>query len=85
MRESLVSNSVPQTPTVIEFVSRVREKLKVVCEKGYVSCSQEVKSLTLFSSVAKKRKTEKGKITIDKMRMVYDATKSSLNEAVFAP
>ena len=30
VREALPSNSVPHTPTTKDFVSRVREKLKVV-------------------------------------------------------
>ena len=38
VREVLPSSSVPQTPTTKEFVSRVKEKMKVVREKGYLSC-----------------------------------------------
>lgn len=45
-REALPSNSVPQTPTSKEIVSRVREKIKVVREKGYVFCDQGLNFLT---------------------------------------
>ena len=60
VREGLPSSSVPQTPTAKEFVSRVKKKLKVVREKGYLSCDQGVKSLTHFFPVAKTWKQEDG-------------------------
>ena len=85
VRETLPLNSVPQTPTSSEFVSRVKEKLKVVREKGYITSQQKVKSLTHFFPVAKTWRKEEGKNVVDEVRMVYDATKSGLNEAVFAP
>ena len=66
-------------------MSRVKEKLKVIHEKDYVSCDQGVKSLTHFFPVAKTWKQENGVKTVDETQMVYDATKSGLNDAVFAP
>ena len=42
--ESFPRNYVPYTSTTKVFVGRVREKLKVVREKGYTTCDQEEKS-----------------------------------------
>lgn len=83
--EVLPSSSVPQNLTAKDFVSRVKEKLKVVREKGYVSYDQGVKSLTHFFPVAKTWKEENEVKTVDEIRIVYDATKSRLNNAMFAP
>lgn len=56
-------------------VIRVRSKLTVVRDRGYISPGQ-VKSLTGFFSV-KKGETD--------IRMVYDASKSGLNKVLWAP
>ena len=57
----------------------------MVREKGHVTCSQEVKSLTHFFPVVKTWKKEYRKKIIDKVRMVYNATKSGLNIVVLVP
>ena len=85
VREVLPSSSVPQAPTAKDFASRVKEQLKVVRKKGYVSCDQGVKSLTHFFPVGKTWKQENGVKTVDEIRIVYDTTKSGLNDAVFVP
>ena len=51
--ESFPRNYVPYTSTTKVFVGRVREKLKVVREKGYTTCDPEVKSLTQLFPIAK--------------------------------
>ena len=71
--------------TTKAFVGRVREKLKVVREKGYTTCDQEVKSLTQLFPIAKTWKQKNGENIVDEVRMVYDATKSTLNEIAFDP
>ena len=54
-------------------------------EKGYTKSNSLVKSVTHFSPVARTWKQEDNKRVIDEIRMVYDATKSGLNDAVWDP
>ena len=63
----------------------MREKLSSVLKKQYISIEENVKSLTHFFPVAKTWKGEGSEKQVDEIRMVYDATKSGLNEAVGAP
>jgi hypothetical protein len=56
-------------------LEKVMEKLKAVRDRGYIGPG-EVESLTSFFDV------KKGE---DDIRMVYDGTKSGLNEALWAP
>ena len=81
----LPTNLVPQTPTNKEFKTRVKEKLRGVCAKGYISCEQEFSSLTHLFPVVKTRKKENEVKHVDEIRIVYDASKSDLNVSVFAP
>ena len=75
-------NSVFQSAIGTEFRERVSEKLSSVLRKGYVVIKDEVKSLTHFFPVAKTWKGERVDKRVDDTRMVYDATKSGLNDAV---
>ena len=59
--------------------------MKVVREKEYATCDQEVKSLTHLFTVLKTLTKKNGVKTVDKVRIVYNATKVVLNEAMFAP
>ena len=68
-----------------EFESRVREKLMAIREKGNVTCDQEVKSLTNFYPVVKTWTKENSLKIVDEVRMAYDATKSGLNDSMYAP
>jgi hypothetical protein len=54
---------------------KIKEKLSTIWEKGYVS-KMEVKSLMSFFAI------HKGE---DDIRMVYDASQSELNDALWAP
>ena len=63
----------------------MKGKLNSVRVKGYIQVGEQVKSFTNFFPVAKTRKLEEGVKIIDKIRMVYDATKSYLNDAVWDP
>ena len=45
----------------------------------------EVKSLTHFFPVSKTWKGEVAEKRVDKIRMIYDATQSGLNDAVWVP
>ena len=53
-----------------------KKKLTKVRQRGYISHTPGIKSLTSFFSVPKGE---------DDIRMVYDGTKSGLNDALFAP
>ena len=63
---------VPKDP---EIKAKVRKKVNKVRERGYLS-SGIIKSLTSFFEVMK---------GLDDIRMVYNATSSGLNDAVWAP
>ena len=52
--------------------------------RGYIKISDEVKSLTHFFPVPKTWKLKHSKRFPDDIRMVYDATRSGLNKAVWA-
>ena len=84
-RDSLPTNLVPQTPTNKEFEVRVKEKLKGVCAKGYITCGQEVKSITNFFPAVKTWKKVNEVKVVNDIRIAYDASKSGLNNVVFAP
>ena len=75
-------NSIPQSAIAAEFKERVRENLSLVLRKEYVVVKDEVKYLTHFPPVAKTWKGEGAEKRVDEIRMVYDATKSGLNDAV---
>ena len=53
--------------------------------KGYVVVKENMKSLIHFFRVAKTQKGEGSEKAVDEMRMVYDATKSGSNNAVWKP
>ena len=76
---------VPQLETQKEFEDRFREKLEGVRTKGYITCGTEVKSLTDFFPVAKTWKESGDFKVVDKIGIVYDATKSYLNKFVYTP
>ena len=61
------------------------KELSSALKKGYVAIEENAKFLTHFSPVAKTWKGEEFEKKVDEMRMVYDATKSGLNDAVWVP
>ena len=64
---------------------KVKTKLSKVLARGYIMLSSEVKSFIQFFPVPKTWKVEGSKRVTDDIRMVYDATRSGLNKAVWAP
>ena len=64
---------------------KAKKKLTKVLARGYIRLSSEVKSLTHFFPVPNTWKVEGSKRVPDDIRMVYDATRSWLNKAVWAP
>ena len=52
--------------TTKEFVRGVREKLKVVREKGYVTCDQELKSMIHFFMLLRRGRKRMGKRLLTK-------------------
>ena len=85
IRDKLPINSVPQTPVQVEFRDRVKSKVISVLDKGYIKPNSNVKSLTHFFQVPKTWKDGPSAKVVDEIRMVYDATKSGLNDSVWAP
>ena len=75
----------PQTPVQVDFRERVRRKLVSVLDKGYIKPSPNIESLTHFFSVAKTWKDGSSAKVVDDIRMVYNTTKSGLNDLVWAP
>ena len=69
-------------PTMFD---KVKRKLRKARARGYLRMSNSVKSLTHFFPVPKTWKKVEGKRIADDIRMVYDATRSGLNDAVWAP
>ena len=74
-----------QRPPNAEFTMRVKEKLRKVIDREYITPCDKVESLTRFFPVSKTYLEVNGKKDIDDIRMVYDITRSGLNEAVWAP
>lgn len=73
----LPSNQRPQpTPKDEEKISKVKEKLSLVRDRGYIEPGFVI-NLTGYFDVPKAQQLD--------IRMVYDATKSGLNAAVWAP
>ena len=69
----------------MEFRDRVSSNIEVLLNKKYIFINYNVKSLTCFFPVAKTwKQVEEGK-EINEIRMIYDTTKSELNEAFWAP
>ena len=64
---------------------KIKEKLKKVIDRGYITPCDRVQSLTHFFSVPKTYLEVNGKKVVDDIRMVYDSTRSGLNEAVWTP
>ena len=62
---------------------KVKKKQSKVLAWGYISLSSEVKSLTHFFPVPKTWKVEGSKRVPNDFNMVYDATRSGLNKAVW--
>ena len=72
-----------QSPDAGSF-KMVKKKLAKVLSRGYISLNSKVKSLTHFSPIPKTWKVVNSKRVPDDIRMVYDATRSGLNKAVWA-
>ena len=53
--------------------------------RGYITLVDDIRFLTHFFLVPKTWKVVDGKQVPDDIRMVYDATRSSLNQAIWAP
>jgi hypothetical protein len=67
----------PQPPGATEQIhERMKEKLSKVRDRRYVKPSSEIQSLISFFAVPKGE---------DDVRMVYDGTKSGLNECIWVP
>ena len=66
----------PPLPPNKEFLEQVKKKLNKVKDREYVRMGVDVKSLTHYFPVPK---------GTDDIRMVYDASRSGLNDAVWAP
>lgn len=79
------TNSVPQSDVGAKFKERVRKKLSSILRKRYVVVKDNMKYLTHFPPVVRTWKDGRSKKGVDEIRMVYDATKSGLNDAVWAP
>ena len=60
----------------------MKEKLKYVRDNSYITSCDKVRSFTHFLSIPKTYLEVNGK-KVDDIWMVYDATRSELNEAVW--
>ena len=76
MKGELPKDLLPPLPPNQEFLEQVKKKLNKVKDREYVRMGVDVKSLTHYFSVPK---------GTDDIRMVYDASRSGLNDAVWAP
>ena len=85
VKKTLPDNLKRQSPIPSEFRDRVRVKLNSVRDKRYIRLNEKVKSFTNFFPVSKTMKITDSAESIDKICMVYGATKSGLNETVWAP
>lgn len=65
-----------------EFRDPVSIKLESVIEKRYIKPNSSVKSVTHVFPVASAWNKKCKEKEIDKVRMVYDTTKSGLNDAI---
>lgn len=74
-----------QTYISIEFRDIVRVKINSVKYKNYIRINDKVMSFTNFFPVAKTMEKKDDVEIIGEIWMVYDATKSGLNDAVLAP
>ena len=63
----------------------MRVKLNSVRDKSYIRLNEKVKYFTNLSPVAKTMKIADSEEVIDEIRMIYDATKSGLNESILDP
>ena len=76
MKVELLKDLSPPLPPNKEFLEQVKRKLNKVKDRKYVRMGGDVKYLTLFSCA---------KGYIYDIRMVYDVSRSGLNDAVWAP
>lgn len=74
-----------QTSITGQFRDRVRVKINSARDKGYIGVNDKVMLFTNFFPVVKTMKKEVGGEIINDIRMVYDATKSGLNDVVWDP
>ena len=83
IQNELLNNYVVQTLVPVKLRDKVWKYLKLAREKDYIKPDSEVRYVIYFLPVAKIWK-EKGKErVVDEIRMIYDTTKSGLNDAVW--
>ena len=85
VKSELPNSMYKQSSPDISSIKKVKKKLKKVLDRRYINLVDKVKSLTHFFSVPKTWKVVEGKRIADDIKMVYDATRSGLNQAVWVP
>ena len=85
MKSELTNSRQKQNSPGTTPIKKVKKKLKKVLDRGYINLVDKIKSLAHFFQVPKTWKIVEGKLVADDIRMVYDATCSGLNQAVWTP
>ena len=85
VKSNLPSSKQKQSSTEASSFKKVKKKLKRVLDRRYITLVDDVRFLTHFFLIPKTWKVVDGKQVPDDIRMVYDATRSGLNQAVWTP